>query len=135
MLTRGEASFLTAIVIAALEPVSWITSRVPPCLVNPDSYGALYAKSQECPALHVVLVKYGATIFQKLGDPVWATVAATIVIAMFTGTLWWSTHKLWRVTDQTLRSTERNLEASERAYIFHGYDPLRFPRIRPFAIQ
>lgn len=28
----------------------------------------------------------------------------------------------------TLRSNERNLEALERAYIFHGYDPLRYSK-------
>jgi hypothetical protein len=35
------------------------------------------------------------------------TALATIAIAAFTGTLWWSTHRLWQVTQQSFVATNR----------------------------
>jgi hypothetical protein len=44
MLTRQGAWWLTALALAALEPASWMTSHVPPCVVNPANYGDDYAQ-------------------------------------------------------------------------------------------
>lgn len=96
--------------LALLEPVSWLTSRIPPCVIDAASYGTHYSENKECPPFHVFLVKISAAILEKLGEPAWATVAATIFIAAFTGTLWWSTHRLWK-------AGEIHSERQLRAYI------------------
>jgi hypothetical protein len=108
--------------LAILEPVSWVTSRILPCIVNANDYGTYYAQNQECPAFHVFLIKLASAILEKLGEPAWATVAATIVIAAFTGTLWWSTHKLWKAGE---KHSERQLRAYVNvidAFITHAND-------------
>jgi hypothetical protein len=58
-----------------------------------------------------------ADILEKLGDPAWATVVATIFIAAFTGTLWWSTRKLWRAGERQLTHLENTAKRQLRAYI------------------
>src|ERR1700726_1534827 len=93
---RSHLAVLLIAWLVSLEPVSWLTSRIPPCIVNAENYGGYYTEKQECPTFHVFLIELASRIFEKLGDPAWATVTATIVIAAFTGTLWWSTRKLWR---------------------------------------
>jgi hypothetical protein len=65
------------------------------------------------------------------------TVLATLLVALFTGTLWWSTYKLWHATKDAAHATEqltkiaatqlRDQEAIQRAYISaeaEGLNPL-----------
>ena len=60
------------------------------------------------------LGKFATTIFEKLGDPAWATVVATIAIAAFTGTLWWSTHKLWKAGERQFKLTRDEFISTHR---------------------
>jgi hypothetical protein len=39
------------------------------------------------------------------------------LVALFTGTLWWSTRRLWRVTNATLKHAEKTAERQLRAYV------------------
>jgi hypothetical protein len=45
------------------------------------------------------------------------TAVATVVMAIFTGTLWWSTRGMLRATNETIRATNRNFAAEHRPWI------------------
>ena len=68
-----------------MKVASWITSQVPPCMVNPAEYGDYYAQNNQCPTFHVFLY---LDVFKKLSSHEWITAIATIIIAWFTGTIW-----------------------------------------------
>lgn len=40
-----------------------------------------------------------------------------LIIAAFTGTLWWSTHRLWKASTSELRHNENSSERAQRAYV------------------
>src|SRR6266403_2480116 len=50
----------------AMETVSWITSRVPPCVVNPGNYSTYYG-DEECPTQHVFLIVTVSGILETIG--------------------------------------------------------------------
>jgi hypothetical protein len=99
----SEWRFIATLAAAALFPVSWITSQVPPCVIDASDYGTYYGQNQECPTFHVFFIKLVAPIFEKLGDPAWATVIATVAIAWFTFILKRSTDKLWDAGERQLQ--------------------------------
>ena len=102
-----DAAWAVAGWIVVMEPLSLIPLPGS-CLVDPNNYGPYYAQSQECPALHVFLIKYGTSVIEKLGDPNW-------VIAIFSGALVFSTVLLWRSTRDVAQAGQRSSEIAERA--------------------
>src|SRR6266540_4550282 len=89
LVTWSPRQFWAYTALAALlvmEVVSWITSQVPPCIVNPEDY-AHYAGNDECPTQHVFLIVSMAGILETIGHN-WVTALSTVVIASFTGTIY-----------------------------------------------
>jgi hypothetical protein len=110
MLNWSKMRLLTTLLVAtaiAMEPVSWLTSGIPPCIVNPENYSAYYAEGDKCPTFHIFLFKITASIFEKFGDPNWVIATFTIVLAVSTIGLWISTNKLWKSGDENMRVLER----------------------------
>ena len=104
----SQTRLLITLAVAALivmEPVSWMTAWIPPCIVNPENYAAYYAGHDYCPAFHVFLFKLVARVFEHFGDPNW-------VVADFTAILALSTIILWIVTLQASLRQSRDMEAS-----------------------
>jgi len=65
--------------------------------------GAIWEVMENPNAAHA-----GAQLLQWLESHNGAVTAlATIAIAAFTGTLWWSTHRLWQVTQRSFVATNR----------------------------
>jgi hypothetical protein len=58
-----------------------------------------------------------AGLNQLRDKPEFLTAMASVFIALFTATLWYSTDKLWRVTNETLRHNEVTTRRELRAYI------------------
>jgi hypothetical protein len=109
---------LTTIVV--MEAVSYlITSHVPPCTVNADDYGKNYANSNECPAPHVIFIVAMARILEAMGHE-WLTALSTVVIAIFTATLWWSTRGMLQATNRSASIAKEALVKLERAFIAPG---------------
>jgi hypothetical protein len=101
MLSRWQAWLLTILVVAALEPASWMTSQIPLCIVNPANYGGDYAQNDECPPFHIFLIVTVARVLEAMGHE-WLTAISTVVIAGFTATLWWSTRGMLRSTNESI---------------------------------
>jgi len=104
----SQTRLLITLAVAALivmEPVSWMTASVPPCIVNPENYAAYYAAHDHCPTFHIFLVKFFTRVLEHLGDPNW-------VVADFTAVLALSTIILWIVTLQASLRQSRDMEAS-----------------------
>ena len=110
LVTWSPLQFWAYTALAALlvmEVVSWITSQVPPCIVNPEDY-AHYAGNDECPTQHVFLIVSMAGILETIGHN-WVTALSTVVIASFTGTI-------YLINKRQLRHARE----VERAYVFGG---------------
>jgi hypothetical protein len=104
------------------EVVSLLLSDGATCVVNPAAYGPYYADNHVCPALHVFFFKLAAALF---GDPNNITLLATIAIAAFTGTLWWS-------TSRTADIAKRSLTEVQRAFVFvESFDLKQLPGADP----
>jgi hypothetical protein len=85
MLTPSKERFLWLAVLSyavLLEMASWITSTLPPCIVNPENY----VDDHQCPAFHVFLIKHGTGILEGIGHN-WVTALGTVAIAYFTLTI------------------------------------------------
>lgn len=107
---RRVTAFLATSWVLILEPVSWLTSQVPPCIVSAAYYAGQNSKKEECPTLSLFLLGVLDPVFIKLGDPHWVTAIATIAIAFFTIVLAIATGLLWN-------AGERHSERELRAYI------------------
>jgi hypothetical protein len=102
---------LALVWVAILEPVSWLTAQIPPCIVDASKYGAEYAERKECPAFHVLLIKMLARIREHLGDKDWVIADFTVVLAI-------STLLLWIETRNAARRQSREMRSLERAFVF-----------------
>jgi len=113
-----------------------------PCLVEIEGYKAAYYQSNErgCAPLHVIAI--GA--IGKVGGWIEANdkgivAIATLVIALFTVTLWFSTHKMWQASQEQLRHSERATEQQLRAYLLHHSVDQAWefedPNQRPVAVK
>ena len=112
---------LAVVVLIIMEPVSWMTAPISPCIVNPENYGAYYANHNECPTFHVFLIVLVARVFEHFGDPNWVVADFTVVLALSTICLWVVT---WRAgvrqsrdTVAFIGETRRIGEAQVRAYV------------------
>jgi hypothetical protein len=99
------------------EIVSLLLSDGATCIVNPPEYGSYYSDSNECPALHIFLFKVAARVFKILGDPNNITAIATIAIAAFTGTLWWSTRSMQKATLTSIDLARAEFNSTHRPKI------------------
>jgi hypothetical protein len=119
-----------AAVAIVMEPISWLTSGISPCIVNPENYSLYYAGGDKCPTFHVFLFKLLASIFEKLGDPNWVIATFTIVLAGSTIGLWISTNKLWNAGEKQFALAEDTAQRQIRAYV-HVKDFRRAQRYLP----
>ena len=95
------------------ELASLLSSDGETCIVNPAKYGDYYADNNECPALHILLLKLLAAIFEKLGDPNWVIAVFTVILAFATGFLYFATRDL-------VKGAERTTQTQLRAFVFGG---------------
>ena len=115
MPTWSQARLLFTLAVAALivmEPVSWMTASIPPCIVNPENYGAYYADHNYCPTFHVFLVKLLARVLEHFGDPNWVVADFTAVLALSTIILWIVT---WQAGIRQSRDMKASIAAAEKA--------------------
>src|SRR5262245_32237680 len=99
------------------EATSWLSTDAATCIVNPANYGDYYAHNEQCPALHVFLIKLLASVIEKLGDPNNVTMLATIAIAGFTATLWWTTRNMMAATRDAVEIASKEFIATHRPRI------------------
>ena len=89
-----------------------------PVPANPSKGAEAQQHKENCTALAgPVLITLEAIVdfFEGHGEAV--TAVFTIVLAAFTGTLWWSTNKLWTATREADKARARETEILQRAYI------------------
>ena len=74
---------MASVILFAMEPVSWMTSHVPPCMIDPANYGAHYAATNECPPFRIFLTKQALIRFEDIGrgDPF--TIFVVVLAALF----------------------------------------------------
>jgi hypothetical protein len=109
--------FLIASYLVLLEALSWWASKFPPCAVASAYQRASYYPEQNACAgfLESVVRLFWFLYHETDHDRIIA--AGTLLIAIFTWTLWRSTDKMWRVTNDTLHHAERTAERQLRAYV------------------
>ena len=90
------------------------------------------------PALRAAILNFGEWVEAHHGA---LTLLATLFIAAFTGTLWWSTRQLWKAGAQQIALAKQTSEATqtvlgqtrvvERAYVKLSHEPpgVRFERM------
>jgi hypothetical protein len=57
------------------------------------------------------------TFIDKIGDPTWATAVASIAVAVFTGTLWWSTRGMLKATSDNIKLMRDHLMLGRNEFI------------------
>jgi hypothetical protein len=120
MLNWSQARLLTTLIAAiavVMEPMSWLTSGIPPCIVNPENYSAYYADGDKCPTFHVFLFKFLARIFETLGDPNWVVAIFTVILAISTIGLWVATISLYRAGEKQFGLARDDFNATHRPWI------------------
>jgi hypothetical protein len=124
MLSRDDKRFLTYLALGYLaiaETLSWETSKWPACLVVSEYQNANdHPGYQACATLHEGIMEG----FHFLWDHAThdnVAAAATVIIAVFTLSLWRSTDKLWTLGS---KSSERQL----RAYLGFVRHDIHFQR-------
>ncbi len=87
--------------LIAMELTSWITLGGPTsaCIVDVRDY----SDQDECPTLHVLLLKSSTTILQTIGHD-WLLAAAAVATAVFTATLWFVTNESVKLTRSEILS-------------------------------
>jgi hypothetical protein len=128
MLKWSQTRLLVTLALSYLvfaEVVSLFLSDGSTCIVNPAAYGQYYADNNECPALHVFLIKIAASVLEKLGDPNWViaiaavvTAAFTIILGLFTISLSKSTRIAANAAGRSVKVAEDSLVKLERAFVF-----------------
>jgi hypothetical protein len=108
-------STLAASIAIVMEPVSWITSQVPPCMVNTENYSNYYAEHHECPTFHVFLIKFIAAVLEKLGDPNWVIATFTVVLAFSTIGLWIATKGLYETGEKQIAVAKESADAAKKS--------------------
>src|SRR5580704_9114956 len=85
MLSKRE--LFAAIAISYVGLAEWSSTwwpKISPCVVNPHDYAEYYARQDQCPAFHFLLIKTGAGILEIFGDHDWVIAIGTAIIALFT---------------------------------------------------
>jgi hypothetical protein len=90
--------------VAFMEAVTWITSKVPLCIVDAAKYGAFYAENHECPAPHVVFIAAMTSMLEMLGHD-WVIAFSAVATAFFTCTLWISTQNCGKLVRSILKES------------------------------
>jgi hypothetical protein len=125
---RRLIATLAIAAIVVLEPVSWITASVPPCILDPADYAADFTEHYQCPTLYGFLLRHARTLYAFLTEPQVATVAVPLILAVSTLFLWWySTRKLARAAIAAARAAQTSADAlmaapaaSARGRVFCG---------------
>jgi hypothetical protein len=103
------------------EFTSILASDSATCIVNPAKYSAYYAEKNECPSLHIFLIKFFSNVFEILGDPNWVIAISAVVTAIFTVVLGIFTISVARSTRIAATAAESALTFTERAFVFMKY--------------
>jgi hypothetical protein len=117
MLDRFQAWCLTILVVVLLEPVSWITSQVPPCIVDPSRYDKYYSYEHQCPTFSIFILDIFGLVVEKMGDPNWVTAIATATIAGFTIVLSIATYNQAKLTRGLLSLSRDEFNSTHRPRI------------------
>jgi hypothetical protein len=80
---QKRIAVIAAVYLVIADLVSWLTSRDPLCVVNPQDYGEYYSQNNECPTYHVFLIKFATGILESLGHN-WITAIGGLIVAWFT---------------------------------------------------
>ena len=97
------------------EILSLWTSKFPPCIIVSEYQSAKNQVGHEtCAPLHEGVMRFLNYLWSgKNHDSIIAT--GTVFIAIFTCTLWWSTHKLWKAGERQLKITESSVDATTKS--------------------
>ncbi|HYL33040.1 MAG TPA: hypothetical protein VEU53_07840 [Stellaceae bacterium] len=115
MLTKRHKILVGGIsLVVVAEIASWFASlsQVFPSYVEQSAQNPAYYK---CTINGSIIWCETINIFIWFGDH--TSIIATVLIAVFTGTLWWSTRRLWIAGEKQIAATQRMLVASHRAWI------------------
>jgi hypothetical protein len=140
MMNRDDmrfAGYLIAGYLAFAEVLSWETSKWPACLVVSEYQSAdNQSGNQTCATFHEGIIR-GATFLWGFLTHDNVTAAATVVIAVFTWTLWRSSEKLWRVTRLSTIAARRSANAAVRAAenAEKALHSLEIPRVYPVELK
>ena len=120
MLTREDKWFLfylTAGYLAVAEVLSWETSKFPLCIVVSQYQSANNQSGyQTCATFHEGVVRGFFFVWGYINhDNV--TAIGTLLIALFTWTLWRSSTKLWIVTNETIKLARAEFNSTHRPRI------------------
>jgi len=123
---RRLIATLAIAAIVVMEPVSWITAPVPPCILDPADYAADFTERLECPTLHGFLFKHARTVYAFVTEPQVANFAIPLILAVSTLFLWWySTRKLARAAIAAARAAQTSADAliaAEQAQLLTVFD-------------
>lgn len=108
ILDKFQAWVLTIFLVVLLEPVSWMTSYISPCILNANEY------EHRCPTFSTYLVSIKDFIFEKMSDPNWVTAIATATVAGFTIVLAYATHRQAVLTRQAIELGTKEFVATHR---------------------
>jgi hypothetical protein len=103
-----------------IEIISWFTASGPLCIFD-QSGGETEGQQdnqEDCPTFHVGLVRLAAGVvglIDRYHDVV--TAAATVIIGIFTFTLWRATSNLWESSDRQIRLARDDFNATHRPWI------------------
>ena len=110
-ITQLARTLVFAVVIfGMLEGLSWLTASVPPCLIETtNEEKATYTNNQpDCPIFSVgsqILLARFDTFMERHDKGIVGSF--TILLALSTIGLWWSTRELWKTTRDEFLSTHR----------------------------
>jgi hypothetical protein len=111
------AGYLIAGYLAFAEVLSWETSKWPACLVISEYQSAdNHSGNQTCATFHEGIMR-GAVFLLGFLTHDNVTTAATVVIAVFTLTLWLANEKMWRVTNKAVDLARDDFNATHRPWI------------------
>jgi hypothetical protein len=116
---NGELlGYLTAGYFLFAEMLSWVTSNWPsPCLLISEHQPTDYQPSHEtCATVHEGIARALSFLWDH-ATPNNISVAATVVIAVFTLTLWRATDRLWDAGERQLVHLKESAERQLGAYI------------------
>lgn len=110
---RGWALVIGLPFLAILAISSVRLDGLPDLIVN-ECYRQNYAQNEQCPGYVVAWIALG-WLFDFFHTHQAAVIAlATVMIAIFTGTLFWSNIRLWRASDRSAEAAEKAIAESRK---------------------
>jgi len=117
------------------ELLSLMPSQAASCiLINEEANTENYSGDYACASMHEAIFRFAKCIYANASHDNIAALGS-VAVAVFTYTLWRSTHNLWETTRESVIATKQAAEALpsiERAYVFitpelEAWDPVTDP--------